>query len=135
LVLPWVTLFTKFTSRNQPFSIEVHEENGTWLIKDRDLPNVPFAEGMPNMIELASRYICNAPQGFTLRISSADFFGASIVLSLEKEVGEWAEYHWNVWGVAGEQVLSGRMLRPLLERKFKSIPQKIYVQALPGNNS
>jgi hypothetical protein len=77
---------------------------------------------MPNMIELASRYICNAPQGFTLRISSADFFGVSIVLTLVKEVEEWAEYHWNVWGIAGEKVLPGKMMRPLFGEKVQGYP-------------
>jgi hypothetical protein len=124
-------MFRKFSGRYQPFEIGVHMANDVWLIEDGDLTGVPFVEGMPNMIELATRYIGNAENGFTLRISSADFFGASIILSLSKDQGNWVEYHWNVWGITGEHVVPGRMMRSLLLRRFTELPARIYVQAIP----
>jgi hypothetical protein len=130
-LLPWVALLKRLSDRSKLHTLEVRKSDGIWRIHSPQFPtlhNIPFLEGMPDMIEFATRHIASAEQGFFLRFAEKDFLGAYIILNrATHDDGDWISYSWKAWGVADKGAIEGKMLRRLLP--FDTPPTKIYVQA------
>jgi hypothetical protein len=108
---------------NSIFVIKPYKWEGLWVFDDPrvGLEKEPFVGGTDTILDVATRDIPRANEGF-LAVFSAGFFpGAQIVLEWVRE--EWGGnvYCWPEKGMEG-------WLCPALLKYFPEAPKKLYIQ-------
>jgi len=109
--------------KNSIFVIKPYKWEGTWVFDDPavDLVREPFVAGADTIIDVATRDIPNADQGFLAIFSASYFPDAKIVLDWVQEDGGGNVYVWAEKGMKG-------WLCPALLSYFDQAPAKLYVQ-------
>ena len=113
--------------KNSIFAIKPYKWEGLWVFDDPKvgLEREPFVDGADTIIDVATRHIPNAEQGFLAIFSAGPFPDAQIVLEWQREEGDGNVYLWP------EKEMEG-WLCPALLRYFPEAPEKLYVQVKAG---
>jgi len=109
--------------KNSIFVIKPYKYLGLWVFDDPavGLVKEPFVGGADTMIDVATRHIPNAAQGFVAVFSASYFPDAQIVLEWVKEEGGGNVYRWAEKGMDG-------WLCPALLLYCSEPPKNLYVQ-------
>lgn len=96
---------------------------GMWVFDDPQtgLYKEAFVAGADKMIDIATKDIPNAEQGFALVFSADPFPDSQFCLEWLREEGGGNVYYWPEEGVEG-------WLCPALFKYFESAPMRIYIQ-------
>lgn len=121
-------------SNNSIFIIKPYKWNSTWVFDDEkvNLSKEPFVFGMPLIIDLFTKDIPNAEEGFRCLFSSSPFPFNTLTLIKENSVngGTWYSVE-NSLELFGRETLKG-WLCPALFKYYNEAPDKlfIYVESL-----
>lgn len=112
---------------NQIQTLRPYKYYGQWVFDDENtgLVREAFVAGADSMIDLATREIPDAENGFLMLFSPGPFPGYQIRLQWQREDMGGNVYLWP------EQALEG-WLCPALFKYFEQAPSEIYVQAKPA---
>ena len=106
--------------------IRPYKYHGQWVFDDDRtcLFREPFVAGADTILDIATRDIPNAKDGFLLLFSRGPFPGYQIHVTWVREEMEGNVYHW------AERDAEG-WLSPALMKYFVEAPKDIYFQAKP----
>jgi hypothetical protein len=115
--------------KNSIFVIRPYKWSGLWVFDDpqRGLDKEPFVGGADTMIDVATRSIPDAEQGFVAVFSAGPFPDAQIVLEWVREEGGGNVYRWPEQGMEG-------WLCPALLKYFQKPPRQLFLQIKRAGN-
>ncbi len=127
LLLPLKTVWHAYHEANR-HEQPIHNFQGNWYTR-LDATQVPFVDGMSEIIDFAARSFPEKRKEFVLVFSDTDFYGASVVLDLVDQDDNAFTYRWKVWGVQGGSSMTGRLYRDYFDsRFFADTPKRLFVQ-------
>lgn len=111
---------------NSLIVITPYKDEGIWFFDDPSagLQREPFVSGIPEMIDILTKDISKASQGFNLLFSKTPFPGYKAHL---KWISEEYGGNWYLWE---KQSMKG-WLCPALLKYFSEVPDELYCKALP----
>jgi hypothetical protein len=111
---------------NSLFAIAPYKFEGMWVFDDPSvgLLKEPFVSGADTIIDILTKNISNAANGFKLIFSDQPFpdYSARFIWNRSEYSGNW--YSWPEGGTEG-------WLCPALFKYFESAPKELYVKVSP----